>query len=141
MKLHQLRSSYLMVSGLLFICFPALANVLDICPQQKDLTIKSEWFKNDILGVWEYTAENVPYEYSTGIIYITKPEKELKVKVVIGESSLEGINVVEDKNEVRFQVYVEGQMVDVNLSVRGNDLSGQGSTTDGIFPLSGKRKG
>lgn len=141
MKLHPLKSNYLLLPVLLFICLPALANVLEIGPQEREIPAKYELSKSDILGVWDYTALDVPYEYSKGIIYITKEGKDHKVKVTIGESSLDGENVVVDKNEVRFQVYVEGQTVDINLSAKGNDLSGQGSTSDGIFSLSGKRKG
>jgi len=110
-------------------------------PKETKVSLVSEWAKNDILGVWEYMAENVPYEYSKGIISITKVGKENKVKVTIGEFSMDGTNVIINKNEVRFQVFVEGQTVDVNLSANGNDLSGQGSTMDGVFLLSGKRKG
>lgn len=140
MKLHQLRLNYLLFPALLFICFSTFANSLDISPMEKEISVKLDWVKNDILGVWDYTAQDVPYEYSKGIIYITKEGKDLKVRVAIGESSLDGENVVLDKDEVRFQVYVEGQTVDINLSAKGNDLSGQGSTTDGIFSLSGKKR-
>lgn len=135
------RLNYLLFPVLLFFCFPILATTLDIGPKEAKISAISEWAKNDILGVWDYTAENVPYEYSKGIISITKVGKENKVKVTIGEISMDGENVVINKNEVRFQVFVEGQTVDVNLSANGNDLSGQGSTVDGIFSLSGKRKG
>ncbi len=140
MKLHPLRTNYLLLPVLLFICLPALANVLEINPQETEIPAISEWAKSDILGVWDYSAQDVPYEYSKGIIYITKEGKDHKVKVTIGTSTMEGENVVVDKNEVRFQVYVEGQTVDINLSAKGNDLSGQGSSTEGIFSLSGKRK-
>ncbi len=138
MKLQQLRLNYLVLPALLFISFSSKANTLEIGP--KETSTKSEWIKNDILGVWDYTAEDVPYEYSKGIIYITKEGKDFMVKVAIGESSIDGENVVIDKNEVRFQVYVEGQTVDINLSAKGNDLTGQGSTMDGIFSLSGKKR-
>jgi hypothetical protein len=138
MKLQQLRLNYLLLPALLFISFSSIANTLEIGP--KETSTKSEWIKNDILGVWDYTAEDVPYEYSKGIIYITKEGKDFMVKVAIGESSIDGENVVIDKNEVRFQVYVEGQTVDINLSAKGNDLTGQGSTMDGIFSLSGKKR-
>ena len=140
MKLHQLRLNYLLFPALLFICFSTFANSLAISPMEKEISVKLDWVKNDILGVWDYTAQDVPYEYSKGIIYITKEGKDLKVRVAIGESSLDGENVVLDKDEVRFQVYVEGQTVDINLSAKGNDFSGQGSTTDGIFSLSGKKR-
>lgn len=138
MKLQQLRLNYLLLPALLFISFSSIAITLEIGP--KETSTKSEWIKNDILGVWDYTAEDVPYEYSKGIIYITKEGKDFMVKVAISESSIDGENVVIDKNEVRFQVYVEGQTVDINLSAKGNDLTGQGSTMDGIFSLSGKKR-
>lgn len=141
MKLHSLKLNHLLFPVLLFFCFPILATTFNMGPKETKVSLVSEWAKNDILGVWEYMAENVPYEYSKGIISITKVGKENKVKVTIGEFSMDGTNVIINKNEVRFQVFVEGQTVDVNLSANGNDLSGQGSTMDGAFLLSGKRKG
>ena len=95
---------------------------------------------DNLIGTWEYTVENVSYEYSKGVIIISKDKKNYSVEVQLSQGSLKGENVVVKGNTIKFVVYIEGQGVDVELTSKGNKISGESSTMDGSYHIEGKRK-
>ena len=78
-----------------------------------------------LLGAYEYTVENVPYEYSKGVLIIAKRSDTytVKVKSTAGELAGEDVQVVD--NSIKFKVFIEGQTVAVDLTVDGDIISGK----------------
>lgn len=94
----------------------------------------------DFLGNWVYTAEEVPIEYSSGILHIMKPDGVLVVEVALNAGRLRGEDVKIVDGAINFTVNVEGQVVTVKLTVEGNKISGTGSSSEGTFKLSGTKR-
>lgn len=105
------------------------------------LTVKAIANDFNFLGAWSYSAQDVPYEYAAGTIYINDNNEnsdiEIKVKTRYNEYEGQSINIEED--QISFQIYVEGQDVTVTLKFSDNELSGTASTVDGAFAISGNR--
>jgi|TARA_R110000744_G_scaffold94288_7_gene182066 hypothetical protein len=91
------------------------------------------------IGTWEYTVEDVPYEYSAGVLIITKEKEEYKVVVKVNYNTLTASDVKVNENEVNFSVYIEGGKVQVSLQVKDDLINGNANSTEGSFSLKGKR--
>ncbi len=91
------------------------------------------------IGTWEYTVEDVPYEYSSGVLVITKEKGEYKVVVKANYNKLTASEVKVDGNAVNFSVYIEGGKVQVSLQVKDDTINGKANSTEGSFLLKGKR--
>lgn len=94
----------------------------------------------DFLGNWVYTVEDVPYEYSNGVLHITKHNGTLTVEAALDAGRLRGDNVKIVDGALNFTVNVEGQVVTLKLTVAGNKISGTGSSSDGTFKLTGTKR-
>ncbi|EAQ99659.1 hypothetical protein [Maribacter sp. HTCC2170] len=94
---------------------------------------------DEVTGAWEYTVENVPYEYSKGVLMISKENKEYIVKVQLQHGAINAENVKVKDNVITFTVNVEGSNVSVTLNVDGDKMSGESSSYDGNFAIEGKR--
>lgn len=92
------------------------------------------------IGNWKYSAENVPYEYARGILFISKKEGSLKVVVALPGGERKANDVVVKDNTLTFSLNLEGQLVSVSITVEGDKISGKASSEDGIFKLSGERR-
>ena len=57
------------------------------------------------VGTWNYTVEEVPYEYSTGILAVTKEKEEYKAVVKVNYNTLTATKVKVEENIVNFLVY------------------------------------
>jgi len=93
----------------------------------------------EVTGAWEYTVENVPYEYSKGVLMISKENKAYKIKIQLDGGAMDAENVKVVDNNITFTVNVEGSQVTVNLKVSGDKISGESSSYDGNFAIEGKR--
>ncbi len=94
---------------------------------------------NSPVGIWDYTVDNAPYEYSTGVLYVTKEKNGYAVKVKLNYSTEIANNVKVDKNKLNFSVMVEGLMVKVALEVDDKGIKGKADSPEGVFSLTGKR--
>ena len=92
------------------------------------------------IGTWEYTVEDVPYEYSAGVLIITKEKEEYKVVVKVNYNTLTASEVKVNENTVNFSVYIEGGKVQVSLQVKDDLIQGIADSTEGSFSLKGKKK-
>jgi hypothetical protein len=93
----------------------------------------------DVVGTWDYSAPNAPYEYSKGKLIITQGEDKLEGKVDIDgyEMKLNSVKVEEDV--LTFSLYVEGEYVSVKLTIKGDSLEGKASTSEGLLEVTGTR--
>ena len=92
------------------------------------------------IGNWKYSAENVPYEYARGILFISKKEGSLNVLVALPGGERKANDVKVKENTLTFSLSLEGQLVSVSITVEGDKISGKASSEDGIFNLSGERR-
>ena len=100
--------------------------------------VLEEVYKSPI-GTWEYTVEDVPYEYSAGLLIITKDKEVYKVVVKVNYNTLTASEVKVNENKVNFSVYIEGGEVQVSLQVKDDVINGKANSTEGSFSLKGKR--
>ena len=120
----------LLISGSagLIILFALMVNVATVSAKDKD-----------VVGTWDYSAPNAPYEYSKGQIIITKGEDKLEGVVNIDgyEMKLNSVKVEDDV--LSFSLYVEGEYVSVKLTIKEDALEGKASTSEGLLEVTGKR--
>lgn len=92
------------------------------------------------VGTWDYTVDGAPYEYTKGVLYVTKESSGYAVKVKLNYSTEKGNNVKIDKNKLNFSVMVEGLMVKVALEVDDKGvIKGKVDTPEGLFTMVGKK--
>ncbi len=95
--------------------------------------------ENDLIGYWNYTVANAPYEYSKGVLIISESENKFSVTVNLNNGTLNGEEVTVEGNQINFKVYVEGTVASVTLTVTGDTISGSSISQDGTLAIEGKR--
>ncbi len=97
--------------------------------------------KMDPTGTWTYEASQAPYEYSSGDIVVAKEGKEYSVQIVLGEYyKLKAEKVVYENNELAFTVFIDGESVDIKMTVGKESMEGSASYSDGTIPITTKKK-
>lgn len=97
--------------------------------------------KVDPTGTWTYEATMAPYEYSSGDIVVDKDGKDFTVQIVLGEYyKVKGEKVVYEKNELSFVVYIEGEAIDIKMTIDKEAAKGTASYSDGDIPITAKKK-
>jgi hypothetical protein len=100
--------------------------------------------KKDVkpVGTWTFVAEDVPYEYSTGDIVITKDGKEYKGEIVFSEYyKLKTSDFKIEGDEISFKAYVEGDVVYCKGTFVGKDkIEGKVSFSEGTVDFTATRK-
>lgn len=97
--------------------------------------------KVDPAGTWTYEAPMAPYEYSSGDIVIEKDGKDYTVQIVLGEYyKVKGEKVVYAENELSFIVYIEGEAIDIKMTMAREEAKGTASYSDGDIAVTAKKK-
>ena len=97
--------------------------------------------KADPLGTWNFYADEAPYEYNSGDIVIGKDGKEYTAKIVFGEYyELKAESVKFEDDELSFKVYIEGETVYIKGTVKGDNLDGKASYSEGTITVKAERK-
>ncbi len=97
--------------------------------------------KVDPVGTWSFYAEAAAYEYNSGDIVIKKEGKEYTVKIVYGESyEIKGSDVVMEKDQISFKVYIEGEPVNIKGTVTKETINGTASYSEGTISFKAERK-
>jgi hypothetical protein len=104
-----------------------------------DLMDFEENINRSPIGTWEYTVEDVPYEYSSGVLVITKEKGEYAVVVNVNSNKITASDVMVKDDTVNFSIYIEGGKVQVSLQVKDDIINGRANSVDGSFLLKGKR--
>ncbi len=91
-------------------------------------------------GSWDYLVEDVPLEYSSGILHVSKKRKVYTVELEMPGGKLPADNVKVSKNKLTFSVDLEGSMIEVALIMDGDSFEGESYTPDGTFLLVGNRR-
>lgn len=104
--------------------------------ESSDMLVK----KKKWAGSWDYSVQDVPVEYSTGVLHISKKKRVYTVELELPGGKLPADNVKVDKNKLTFSVDIEGSAVDVALIMDGDSFKGESNTPDGTFMLEGNRR-
>lgn len=96
-------------------------------------------YEDGLVGYWDYTVPNAPYEYSKGAIVISKSEGTFSVVVQLNGGSINGEDVKVNGNEINFKVYIEGDVVSVTLTAVDDTISGNSISSQGSMAIEGKR--
>ncbi|MGB5428297.1 hypothetical protein, partial [Eudoraea sp.] len=97
-----------------------MCNTLDMVESSDIVVKKKKW-----TGSWDYSVQDVPVEYSSGVLHISKKKKVYTVKLELPAGNLPADNVRDDKNKLTFSVDIEGSMVDVALIMDGDSFKGE----------------
>jgi len=97
--------------------------------------------KVDPVGTWSFHAPDAAYEYSKGDIVIGKEDKEYTAKIVYGESyEIKGQNVVLEKDQLSFKVYIEGEAINIKGTVTKETINGTATYSEGTISYKAERK-
>ena len=93
-----------------------------------------------IIGTWEYTVPNAPYEYQEGELTIEEVDGELSGYTMVGDykTDVEDL-VIEDKN-VTFTINIEDTEVSFDLDFDKNSFKGTVTYVEGTLTISGTKK-
>lgn len=92
---------------------------------------------DDLVGGWNYSVEGAPEGYQTGFMIIVKENDQYKVQIQTGGGTMLGENVVVKRNEISFNVMVEGGQVSVVLTAKGSELTGKSTSSEGSYMIKG----
>jgi hypothetical protein len=93
-----------------------------------------------ILGEWEYNVPQAGYEYQKGVFVFSKEGKELKGEVLIGNQSMPMESVVNQKNNVKAKINVQGEGVSLDLNFEETTFKGTVTYSEGTMEISGSKK-
>ena len=92
-------------------------------------------------GTWTYEATEAPYEYSSGDIVVAKDGKDYTAEMVLGEYyKMKAEKVVYEKNVLSFVIYIEGEAIELKMTVAKETMEGAASYSEGTIPVTAKKK-
>lgn len=123
-----------------FVFSSAIGAALKVQHKHGDSWLITSWFGGEeLLGYWNYSVPNAPYEYSKGDLLIDKEKDDFTVKIILPAGSMNAQNVVVQGNKINFKVYVEGSLVTVALEAQGDTISGVAETQEGPLQIKGTK--
>ena len=102
--------------------------------------IESTVSSKNVIGTWEYSAPDAPYEYQAGKIVFEMKEDKLTGYVSIDEYKIEMKSIVEKKNIVTCEAYIEGESVHFEMIFKKESFSGKATYSEGSLELTGARE-
>ena len=97
--------------------------------------------KVDPTGTWTYEASTAPYEYSSGDIVVAKDGKDYTAEMVLGEYyKMKAEKVVYEKNVLSFVIYIEGEAIELKMTVEKESMEGTASYSEGTIAVTAKKK-
>ncbi len=135
MKSMTKKLQYVFVAALL-LCVTATMASTNLEENKTNISVSAD----ELLGAWVYTVENVPYEYSKGVFLISKEKGAYNVQVQLPHGTLTGEDIEVKGNTVKFNLFIEGQSVSVELTSNGDKISGESNSMDGTYQIEGKRQ-
>ena len=92
-------------------------------------------------GTWTFTAQDAPYEYSTGNLVIALEGKELKGELVFSEYFKVQLQDLKLENDtLTFKAYIEGNLISSKNIITKDEMKGLVSSPEGAIEFSATRK-
>ena len=93
-----------------------------------------------ILGEWEYSIPDAPYEYQKGVLVLTKVDGELSGEMIMGGQGSAMEEIVYEKNNLKAVMQVQGEIVKFDLNFSKKTLEGTVSYSQGSMGITGTKK-
>ena len=98
--------------------------------------LEAQELNAEILGTWEYSAEDAAYEYRQGKVEFYTEEGENLVKIITDYEEIEGENLKVEGNEIVFEATVDYEPITVTLNLKDGKLTGNVETVEGLLTIS-----
>ncbi len=93
-----------------------------------------------ILGEWEYSIPDAPYEYQKGVLVLKKVDGALVGEVLIGGQGMPLEDVAYEKNVLTAKMDVQGETVRYKLNFTKKSFEGIVSYSQGTLDMKGTKK-
>ena len=93
-----------------------------------------------IVGEWDYSIPDAPYEYQKGVLVLKKVDGELTGEMIIGGQGSPMEEMVYEKNNLKAMMNVQGETVRFNLNFKKKTLEGTVSYSQGSLDITGTKK-
>jgi hypothetical protein len=93
-----------------------------------------------IIGEWEYSIPQAPYEYQKGVLILSKEGKELKGEMLVGGYATVLEDMINVKSNVKANMDVQGEMVSFDLNFTKKTFEGTVSYSQGSMEITGNKK-
>ena len=93
-----------------------------------------------ILGEWDYTIPDAPYEYQKGVLVLKKVDGALVGEVLIGGQGMPMEDVKYEKNVFTAKMDVQGETVRYKLNFTKKSFEGIVSYSQGTLDMKGTKK-
>lgn len=102
------------------------------------LSVKGE--KITIIGLWDYSAPDAPYEYSTGKIQFTEVNGKYTGKVIAADGTQIPVKSLKiENNAFSFGVEIDYETVTVTGQLVNGRITGKADSPDGVLPITAVR--
>jgi hypothetical protein len=101
--------------------------------------LKASSLANELLGSWKYTVSDVPPEYEKGVM--TFELNDNKTVGYIGQADKIEMNDLKiEKEKITFKLNLDGDIITVNLTQKGDKLTGTVVSPEGEFLIIAARE-
>lgn len=104
------------------------------------LTIQAEVKSKPILGEWLYEVSDAPYGYEKGSLIFSEKEGKTLCVVKVEAGELVANNLKIEKDIVTFSTVVEGNLVNIELKLDKNKLTGKVDSPEGPKSITAVKK-
>ncbi|MGQ8337515.1 hypothetical protein ACUNWD_13265 [Sunxiuqinia sp. A32] len=95
----------------------------------------------DLKGAWKYSVPSAAYEYSTGQLIVDEIDGVLDVKIKFMDGTqIKGEQVKFEEGKLSFGVYIDYELIKVNLEMKEGKLVGKVNSPEGIMDFSAEKK-
>jgi hypothetical protein len=91
--------------------------------------------EKEIMGAWDYTAEQAPYEYQKGQVVFFEEDGETMAKIVIEDVTLDTQDLTIDGTNIVFVAFVDYEPVTIALELKDGKLAGNVGSPEGALPI------
>jgi hypothetical protein len=95
---------------------------------------------NKILGEWDYSIPDAPYEYQKGVLVLKKIDGVLSGEMIMGGQGSPMEEIVYKKNNLKAVMNVQGEIVNFDLNFTKKTLEGTVSYSQGTLEMKGTKK-
>ena len=93
-----------------------------------------------ILGEWDYSIPDAPYEYQKGVLVLKKIDGVLSAEMIMGGQGSPMEEIVYKKNNLKAVMNVQGEIVNFDLNFTKKTLEGTVSYSQGTLEMKGTKK-
>jgi len=93
-----------------------------------------------VVGDWEYSVPNAPYEYQKGELVIENMGNALSGHIKVNDDEIDLLDIILNKNTLSFNVYIEDTQVSFKLDFEKKSFAGNVSYSEEILSIVGTKK-